>query len=113
MSSEVRLDGGSTGYEGRVRVYHNNRWGTVCDDNWDLNDAHVVCHQLFGTGAVEAKKLAFFGQGSGTIWLDDVACNGNESSLDGCIHPLWGLHNCNHGEDAGVICKGKFCVTLM
>jgi len=42
----IRLQGGSTQYEGRVEICSNSQWGTVCDDFWDLNDATVVCRQL-------------------------------------------------------------------
>ena len=89
--------------DGRVEVYYNGTWGTVCDDNWDKNDARVVCRQL---GFEDAERTYTFGWGSGQIWLDDVDCAGDESSLFSCRHGGVGVHDCTHGEDAGVHCRG-------
>ncbi|XP_019213853.1 deleted in malignant brain tumors 1 protein-like [Oreochromis niloticus] len=107
LGAHTRLSGpGSTRCSGRVEIYHSSAWGTVCDDDWDLNDAKVVCRQLGCGTAVEATSSARFGQGTGQIWLDNVACSGSESSLPECGHNGFGKHNCNHGEDAGVVCSG-------
>ncbi|XP_061179253.1 scavenger receptor cysteine-rich type 1 protein M130-like isoform X2 [Saccostrea echinata] len=102
-SVPVRLVGGSTQNEGRVEVWYSGTWGTVCDDSWDSMDAKVVCRMLGYTGYT-AYGSAHFGPGSGTIWLDDVACSGSENSIFSCSHSGMGTHNCAHGEDASVRC---------
>ena len=48
----VRLMGGANMYEGRVEIFHNNEWGTVCDDHWTLTEANIVCRSLGFPGAV-------------------------------------------------------------
>ncbi|XP_015771384.1 PREDICTED: uncharacterized protein LOC107349712 [Acropora digitifera] len=102
----LRLAGGSY-YYGRVEVYHNGQWGTVCDDYWDINDAHVVCRQLGFPSAAYQYHSARYGRGSGKIWLDDVRCQGGEASLSSCPHLGWGRHNCGHSEDASVYCANS------
>uniref|UniRef100_A0A8D0EZU4 Soluble scavenger receptor cysteine-rich domain-containing protein SSC5D n=1 Tax=Strix occidentalis caurina TaxID=311401 RepID=A0A8D0EZU4_STROC len=103
---QVRLVNGPNRCAGRVEVLHEQQWGTVCDDSWDLKDAKVVCQQLGCGTAVSVPHQAHFGPGSDPIWLDDVECTGTETTFSQCGLRSWGLHNCNHEEDAGVVCSG-------
>uniref|UniRef100_A0A3B1JN28 SRCR domain-containing protein n=1 Tax=Astyanax mexicanus TaxID=7994 RepID=A0A3B1JN28_ASTMX len=103
----VRLVNGRSRCAGRVEVLHRGQWGTVCSDNWNSFGAIVVCRELGCGNAVNAVKRAMFGPGSGPIWMDEVRCTKSESTLKKCKSKGWGKHNCNHAEDAGVICAGN------
>ena len=104
----MRLVGGSSTLEGRVEIYYNDRWGTICNIGWDTNDATVVCHQLGFHGDAEAIPNSIFGVGSQStsIWLTNVLCTGTEDYVADCPHNSWGNNNCHHYQDVGVICTG-------
>ncbi|XP_078268000.1 scavenger receptor cysteine-rich domain-containing protein DMBT1-like [Rhinoraja longicauda] len=102
---ELRLVGAESRCSGRVEIFTNNSWATVCDDSWGEADAHVVCRQLRCGPAVSAAAGAAFGQGDGVIWLDEVKCTGSESFLSDCGSSPPGQNDCSHKEDAGVICS--------
>ena len=104
----VRLVGGPSNRIGRVEVLYRGRWGTVCDDQWDRRDAAVVCRMLGFPAAIRAVSGARFGRGQGRIVLDNVQCQGREQNLADCRHNGFFQHNCQHTEDAGVVCAGGF-----
>ncbi|XP_041454769.1 deleted in malignant brain tumors 1 protein-like isoform X1 [Lytechinus variegatus] len=107
LETELRLVGGSTSNEGRVEIYYSGEWGTICDDSWDINDGEVACRQLGYSGVDQVFQGGQFGEGSGTIWLDDLRCSGSEDELSACSSNGWGVHNCGHSEDAGVRCSSN------
>ena len=89
---------------GRLEILINGEWGTICDDLWGDNEASVAC-RLLGFSPEGARGISRCGGGKGFIYLDDVSCNGDEESLLGCSHKGVGIENCDHYEDAGVICN--------
>ena len=101
----VRLVGGAAPSEGRVEIFINDQWGTICDDYFTWYEGGVVCRQLNYTGIIRVAPRGEFGVGRGPIWLDNVYCPvGDESYITQCMHLEYGVHNCDHSEDVGVVC---------
>jgi len=107
----ARLIGGPSPLEGRLEVYHNGTWGSVCDDYFNWEAAKVVCFML-GNGYTGRTIGNSYGAGYGTIWLDDVRCRGTETNIADCPHRWWGSHNCRHSEDVSISCVTEVEVTV-
>ncbi|KAK2836338.1 hypothetical protein Q7C36_014207 [Tachysurus vachellii] len=102
---KVRLSGGSHKCAGRVEVWNAGQWGTVCDDEWDKQDADVVCAQLnCGYALTVNGQDGPYTNGKGPILMDELNCTGKERSLWECPSVREG-HDCGHKEDAGVVCS--------
>ncbi|XP_028414891.1 deleted in malignant brain tumors 1 protein-like [Dendronephthya gigantea] len=103
---QLRLQGpSSSNGTGRVEVFYNGRWGTICDYKWDMEDARVACRQL---GYNDVARVLYAHQvpsGSGVIWLSEMDCTGGEQNITSCFHASWAGYNfCSHRDDAGVEC---------
>merc|ERR1712168_998064 len=105
-SRRVRLSNNGRSHlaSGRVEVYHEGEWGTVCDDGLEVGKpmgttvATVVCKSLgFSHGAPLPPQSS---SSSKTIWMDEVRCNGHEESLFHCFFDsAYDSNNCSHSED--------------
>ncbi|XP_075705014.1 lysyl oxidase homolog 3 isoform X3 [Rhinoderma darwinii] len=93
--------------EGRIEVFYNQEWGTICDDDFTMENAHILCRHLGFTEATGWTHSAKYGKGIGRIWLDNVICAGSEKSIADCNSRGWGNSDCTHEEDAGVVCTDQ------
>ena len=101
--------GGSQNNEGRVQVYYNGRWGSVCNHQWDFYDARVACRQLGFVDVLITITDNRYGdreQEEDEV-LDYVQCSGNEPGLQFCDNNGFGNQDCSVSEMAGVVCTGK------
>ncbi|XP_033498270.1 lysyl oxidase homolog 3B isoform X1 [Epinephelus lanceolatus] len=105
---KVRLSGYPRKHnEGRIELFYKGEWGTICDDDFSISNANVLCRQLGFVSATGWTHSAKYGKGQGKIWLDNVLCNGGEKSIELCKSRGWGNSDCTHDEDAGVVCKDE------
>ncbi|XP_058475415.1 deleted in malignant brain tumors 1 protein-like isoform X1 [Solea solea] len=108
----VRLAGGPDRCAGRVELWSRGTWGTVCDDQWDMKDADVVCAQLgCGYALNVTGQGGLFPAGRGPIHLDELNCTGKEENLWDCL-AAEDESDCGHKEDAGVICSEMRAIRL-
>ncbi|PNH03041.1 Neurotrypsin, partial [Tetrabaena socialis] len=100
------------GPQGRLELFYNGEWGTVCDDSFDDRAATVVCRQL-GYAGGRAHWGAYFGEGTGPIHVTGLQCAGTEPSLAACSNGGWSPTTCDHSEDTSVVCYDKRPVRLV
>ncbi|ESO89538.1 hypothetical protein LOTGIDRAFT_125269, partial [Lottia gigantea] len=104
-----RLVDGSRYNEGRVEIYYNERWGTICDDGWSTEDADVVCRQLGfrRTGSIVIPSLSF-DETQEEVRIKDVKCTGSEPILQRCnLGLLASTETCPTSNYAAVRCAPK------
>ncbi|XP_071510747.1 scavenger receptor cysteine-rich domain superfamily protein-like [Diadema antillarum] len=107
----VRLVGGIMNSTGRVEVLVADSWGTICDRQWDIRDAHVVCRQLGYIAADQALVNGMHGEEQGPVLLDNVQCSGLENELSECPHT--NTTQCPRSRIASVMCMYKASLRLV
>ena len=104
----VQLSDG-TNTSGRVELFFNGRWGTVCRNEFNKISGQVICRQLnlgYITRIADPGEFPV-GKSDQPIWLDEIRCTGNEEWLSACPHSGYGRNGCKHNEDVAIICTGK------
>uniref|UniRef100_A0A669EVN5 SRCR domain-containing protein n=1 Tax=Oreochromis niloticus TaxID=8128 RepID=A0A669EVN5_ORENI len=103
-ADSVRLLKGSSLCSGRLQVKSNQRWSSVCEDDFDLQDAEVVCREL-GCGPPSHLQGALYGEVEAPVWSREFQCGGHESALLDCRSSGSVRSSCSPGKAAGLTCS--------
>ncbi|XP_049908241.1 soluble scavenger receptor cysteine-rich domain-containing protein SSC5D-like [Epinephelus moara] len=102
-SDSVRLVNGSHLCSGRVEVKSNQRWSSVCEADFDQQDAEVVCREL-GCGSPLFFQGALYGEVEAPVWTKEFQCGGHESVLLDCGSSGPARNTCSPGNAVGLTC---------
>ncbi|XP_029602314.1 CD5 antigen-like [Salmo trutta] len=111
-SESVRLVDGAGLCSGRVEVKSNQSWASVCEADFDRQDAEVVCGEL-GCGAPAALQGGLYGEGEGQTWDNEFQCKGKESLLLDCDTSDRENNICLPGNAVGLTCSEPDDVRLV
>uniref|UniRef100_A0A8C7XR78 SRCR domain-containing protein n=1 Tax=Oryzias sinensis TaxID=183150 RepID=A0A8C7XR78_9TELE len=111
-TDSVRLENGSSRCSGRLEVKSNNLWSSVCEDDFDLLDAEVVCREL-GCGAPSVLQGALYGEAEAPILTREFLCEGHESVLLDCGSSWRKTKACPPDKAVGLTCSDPATVRLM
>ncbi|XP_053388860.1 scavenger receptor cysteine-rich domain superfamily protein-like, partial [Mercenaria mercenaria] len=112
QKTPIRLVNGDTPHSGRIEVFHNNKWGTVCEKGFTKADAQVVC-QTIGYNVSTDLAIVIDKYDSGytpyNVMIRNLTCIGNESDISLCPSNEWdsGYENCPYSgsyQSVGVNC---------
>ncbi|XP_054884086.1 scavenger receptor cysteine-rich type 1 protein M130-like [Poeciliopsis prolifica] len=106
-SDSVRLVPGTNRCSGRLEVKTNQSWSSVCEKDFDLQDAQVVCREI---GCVPPSVLqgALYGEAEAPVGSREFLCEGSESALLNCSsRKSSGRNSCSPGQAVGLTCSGR------
>uniref|UniRef100_W5LW05 SRCR domain-containing protein n=1 Tax=Lepisosteus oculatus TaxID=7918 RepID=W5LW05_LEPOC len=102
--SGVRLAGGRSLCSGRVEVLRGMSWGTICEADFEMKDAEVVCRELDCGFPAQLLRGAHFGEGQGPIRTEEIQCQGNETRIHNCPTSTREHQSCTHSSDISLVC---------
>ncbi|XP_068440985.1 scavenger receptor cysteine-rich type 1 protein M130-like [Clinocottus analis] len=108
-SDSVRLVDGTSLCSGRLEVKstQSTQWSSVCEEDFDQQDAEVVCREL-GCGAPSVLQGALFGEVEAPMWTKEFQCGGNESALLDCRSSGSERNTCSPGKAVGLTCSEPY-----
>ncbi|XP_053197804.1 scavenger receptor cysteine-rich type 1 protein M130-like [Scomber japonicus] len=106
-SDSVRLVNGTSLCSGRLEVKSEQSWSSVCEADFDQQDAEVVCREL-GCGAPSVLQGALYGEVEAPMWTKEFQCGGNESALLDCRRSNSTRRTCSPGKAVGLTCSEPF-----
>ena len=97
---------GTSRCSGRVEVKSNQSWSSVCEADFDQQDAEVVCREL-DCGAPSVLQGALYGEVEAPLWTKEFQCEGDESLLLDCGTSGSDRNTCSPGKAVGLTCSGR------
>ena len=107
----MRLVNGTSLCSGRVEVKSNQSWVSVCEGDFDQQDAQVACREL-GCGAPSVLQGALYGEVNASMWTKEFQCEGSESVLMDCGNSDSTRNTCSPDKTVGLTCSGQRQSTL-
>lgn len=108
----LNLVNGSSSTEGRLEMYHNGQWGTVCSRDMRDTDAAAIC-RLLGHGGGHLASPGRYGAGQGPIWNLNTGCIDRRQRLKSdCVKNALETRSCSHDRDLGLVCGKIFTILL-
>ncbi|XP_065434792.1 scavenger receptor cysteine-rich type 1 protein M130-like [Chrysemys picta bellii] len=93
---------------GRLEVFYNGTWGSVCYNQMSGVTPAIVCKQLNCGDGEQIERDFAYGAGSGPTWLDHIACSDQHSSLWQCPSKPWNPKSCdNRAEETHISCTDQ------
>ncbi len=89
-----------------VKAADTDDWGTICSDDWGIEEANVVCKELGYCHALHALGGGTYGTSDESLDVGTINCVGNESAILDCPHNH-DVSSCSEDNVASVVCIPK------
>ena len=107
----ARLRGGMSQLEGRLEIYYQGVWRSVCTQHWTLKEAHVACRMMGYHSALYSNTI--YGSFDKQVGVKDLRCSGSEKDLVGCWNNGWSVQDCQDKKYAILTCSSKYILYIL